>query len=187
MDLLQQNTKPFIFLIVISPPKDIVDYANKLKSEFHQEFGPYDGQYSKPHITICNFLLLEERQEKVLSAFQYGLAQIEPFLLELHDFNSFEKSNVIYLAVNDPPGLKSLRKQLSLMSQELWLKKNFSLSDKPHLTIARKLTSRTFALAKSAYQSKSYQNAFLVERLKVLRYDPGKRRYFDIGDLILGS
>ncbi|MDR8389546.1 2'-5' RNA ligase family protein [Aliifodinibius sp. S!AR15-10] len=187
--IFTQNSRDRLsgFLVVISPSKEVEGYTNDMKKEFYEQYGPYHGRYSKPHITVCNFPLLEERQDKVFSTLQQGFSEIDPFLLKLNGFGSFENSNVIYLNVEDSSKLRSLKQAFYHMSRKLWLVKNFNLVDTSHLTIARKLPPDIFELAKSAYLSRCYRNYFTVDSLKVLRYDMEKERYFDFGELKLGG
>lgn len=175
------------FLIVISPPEDVTSYVNELKSMFYKKYGSYEAMHSKPHITICNFPLLEERQEKVFSGLQNGLSQIDPFLLALKGFGSFPNSNVIYIDVEDSEELNSLREKFFRMNVELRIGKRLNLIDNYHLTIGKKLKPSVFESAKTEYLKRSYQNSFTVDKLKVLRFDFDARRYFEFGDLKLGD
>ncbi len=183
----QNRNRLFGYLVIISPPEDVTRFVNELKAEFYSKYGPYEGKYSKPHITICNFRLLEQRQDKVLSTFQNGLSEIDPFMLKINGFGSFENSNVIYLKVEETGQLTPLKKKLFHIKKKLWFKKNFYLFGIPHLTIAKKLEPAVFEAAAMDYCSRSYQNSFTVDRLKVLRYDSAERKHFDLGDLKLGD
>lgn len=175
------------FLIIISPPEGIKTFINGLKSEFYERYGHYDGRFSKPHITICNFPLLEGRQKKVFTGFQEKVAAIDPFIVELNDFDSFERSNVIYLNVEESAALNSLKKSLAYLHVELKLGNDFFLFKKPHITIGKKLNSDVFESSKSDFQLRAYQNSFIADKLKVLRYDFNENRYFEFMDLKFGE
>ena len=175
------------FLIIISPPDEIKTFINRLKSELYEKYGNYDGRFSKPHITICNFPLLEDRQEKVFTAFQKKMAAIDPFTVKLNNFDSFENSNVIYLKVEESTELNSLRESLAYLKVEAKLGNKFFLFNKPHITIGKKLDTDVFESSRSDFRLRTYQNSFIADRLKVLRYDFNESRYFEFIDLKLGE
>lgn len=183
----QYDTKLFGYLIVISPSKEVADYVSACKSDLHKEYGNYPSQHSDPHITICNYPLLEERQYNVLIGLQKGLISLEPFTLKLKDFGSFPGSNVIFVDIEESGDLKKLREILYVKNVHLWISKKFFLFTKPHLTIAKQLKPYIFDKVRSDYCGKSYQKQFWVDHLAILRYDFDQGRYTHIGDLRLGN
>jgi 2'-5' RNA ligase len=181
------SPKVFFFLIVISPPGAIDRYVSDLKTELFERYGSYPSRHSKPHITICSFPLLEERQQAVTAALQDGLSQIDPFLLHLRGFSTFDSSRVIYLDVEPSGQLDQLRAFFSEQKRSLRLGKKFDLFRNAHLTIAKSLQPAVFEPAKQDYLSRRYQNSFTVHHLQVLRYDPLRKRYLRFAKLALGA
>lgn len=181
------NTKLFGFLIVITPPPEIGTYVHTLKSEFYQMYGSYESRHSNPHITICNFPMFEDRQDKIFSSLQKNLSGINPFELKLNGFDCFPKSKVIYLHVEQSGGLKSLNNFFVYNKRQLRLGHNCHIVGDHHLTIAKGLHPDNFKSACGSYLPRSYRNSFLVDRLTVLRYDPDEGRYSKLMDLKLGN
>lgn len=165
------------FLIIISPPKEVETVVVDLKSEFRRKYGTYDAMYSRPHISICNFRLLEERGKDVFATFQSELAGLEPFLLQLDGFGCFRGSNVIHINVANSAELNKLRETFYRLSVKLWLRNSFILFETPHLTIAKKMQAGIFESARTAYLPRLYRHSFTVDKLKVLRYDFESKRY----------
>lgn len=183
----QSKTTPAFFLIVISPPETVCEYVNGLKAEFYLKYGSFSSRYSEPHITICSFWMLPERQEKVFSGLQSGLFDRNPFPVTLDGFDSFPGSNVIYINVEESDELELLKTYFIQKNRELRIEKKFIPPGILHLTIAKKLSPTVFELSKSDYLSRFYQSSFTVDRLKVLRYDFDKERYFSFGELKFGK
>lgn len=181
------STYPFGYLIVIAPQADIRTYVNDLKREFCQRYGPYESRHSKPHITISHFPLLKERQDKVLSLLQYGLSELEPFLLTLNGFGHFPNSNVIYLNVDQSAELKALSSFFLHSKESFRLGSNCTVIKNHHLTIAKSLQTDDFESACDRYLSKPYYSSFLVEKLNVFRYDPQQGSYSWLMHLKLGG
>lgn len=181
------ETRLFGFLIVITPSPEIETYVHTLKSEFYYRFGTYESMHSIPHITICHFPMLEERQDKVFSLLRKGLSEINPSYLNLNGFGHFINSNVIYLRVEQSEELRSLEKFFIHSKRQIRLGKRCIVVAKHHLTIAKGLKPDIFKSACDDYLSGSYHNSFWVDRLSVLRYDPYEGRYSKLMDLKLGK
>ena len=182
-----RKNKLFGFLTVISPPEPIMSHINHLKQGFYEKYGHYNGRFSKPHITICNFPLLSQRIEKVFSSLKSGLSELSPFQIQLNGFKSFKNSNVIYIDIENSKQLMLFRKKLIYMNVDLRLGKRFFLFDNPHLTIAKNLPNDIFESAKIDFLSRSFQSQFIVDKLTVLRYDLDEEKYFHFCDLPFGE
>jgi len=181
------DVKLFGFLIVITPSPEIVTYVNRLKSEFYQTYGKYRSMDSKPHISTCQFLMFDERQNNVLRSLQKSLSGISPFRLKLNGFGHFHGSNVIYLRVEQSEELESLKKLFVYSLQRLWIEKNKIVVKNHHLTVAKDIHPGIFNSACDNYLPRSYQNSFMVDKLTVLRYAPYEVKYSKIMDLKLGK
>lgn len=186
----EARKKLFGILIVISPPQNIAGDAEKLKHEFYRKYGSYESRHSKPHITLCNFILPEDRLDKVLASLQKDISQIRPFLLSLSGFGSFTGSNVIYMDVAESEELSLVRAFFVQKKAELKLGRPFSAPKKPHLTIAKNLKPGIFEAAAPEYLARTYRNVFMVTKLKVLGKELKTEtyvKYRDLGDLRLGG
>ena len=181
------EVKLFGFLIVITPSPEIVAYVNALKSEFYQTYGKYRSMDSKPHISICQFLMFDERQSNVLRSLQKSLSGISPFELKLNGFGHFRGSNVIYLRVEQSEELESLKKLFVYSLQRLWIEKNKIVVKNHHLTVAKDIHPGIFNSACDNYLPRPYHNSFMVDKLTVLRYAPYEARYSKLMDLKLGE
>ncbi len=181
------EVKLFSFLIVITPSPEIVTDVNRLKSEFYQMYGRYGSMDSKPHITVCQFLMFDDRQNNVLLSLQKSLARISPFELKLNGFGHFINSNVIYLRVAQSEELESLKNLFVYSLKRLWIEQNKIVIKKHHLTIAKGIHPGIFESAYDIYLPGSYRNSFIVNKLAVLGYAPYEARYSKLMDLKLGK
>ena len=181
------KVKLFGFLIVITPSPEVVAYVKRLKSEFYRMYGKYRSMDSKPHITICQFLMFDDRQKNVLRSLQKSLAAASPFELKLNGFGHFINSNVIYLSVEQSEELESLKSLFVYNLKRLWIEQNKIVIKKHHLTIAKDIHPGIFKSACDNYLPRPYHNSFMVDKLTVLRYAPFEAKYSKLMDLKLGE
>ena len=181
------EVKLFGFLIVITPSPEIITDVKRLKSEFYRTYGKYRSMESKAHITICQFLMFDDRQKNVLRSLQRSLTGISPFELELNGFGHFINSNVIYLRVAQSEELESLKNLFVYDLKRLWIEQNKIVIKKHHLTIAKDIHPGIFKSACDNYLPRPYHNSFVADKLTVLRYAPFEAKYSKLMDLNLGK
>lgn len=181
------DVKLFGFMIVITPSSEVVTYVDRLKSEFYQAYGKYRSMDSKPHISLCQFLMFDERQNNVLRSLQKSMSGIHPFRLKLNGFGHFLNSRVIYLHVEQSEELESLKNMFVYSLQRLWIEKSKIVVRNHHLTVAKDIHPGIFKSACDNYLKRSYQNSFIVDKLTVLRFAPYEAKYSKVMDLELGK
>ncbi|SMO71492.1 2'-5' RNA ligase family protein [Gracilimonas mengyeensis] len=164
------------YLVLISLPEEITNDVVSMKELFREEFGSFPSEHSVPHITVCSFLLMNNRSSEVFSLFQQSLQDIAPFQLAIDGFNYFE-NGVIYLQIKLSESFTEVSQQLNLCRKHLRIRKNYISSSVPHITIARGLPKQTLRQAKELWMPRSYYNTFEVNELTVLSYDFEENRY----------
>ncbi|HEX7847490.1 MAG TPA: 2'-5' RNA ligase family protein, partial [Chitinophagaceae bacterium] len=139
------NTIPgyrvYEYLLVLNPHEELWGRIMKVKEEFAEKYDTEHARWSRPHITLVNFLQYGMMEERLLSRLKV-VAMGQPALkVELKDFGSFP-SHTIYINVTSKVPVQNLVKEIRHETQKLMKlnddhKPHFILE--PHLTIARRL------------------------------------------------
>src|SRR5215208_1153179 len=91
------------YLLVLSPHEDLWNRILKVKGEFAEKFKAPAARYTKPHITLVNFLSLGMMEEKILQRLQTIAMGIAPFKIELKDYGSFPSHTIFINVVSKLP------------------------------------------------------------------------------------
>lgn len=165
------------FLILISLPSRISRQVSRMKKEFAKEFGPYHSQHSVPHLTVCSFLVLDSRSDDALALFRQRIEPLPPFKMQTNGFGFFEEGRVVHVQLEPSEHFDFISSELNRSRQELRIRKNYTSSNTPHITIARDLDRPVFEAAKDRFATLSYSEWFEVHELTVLEYDFEDRKY----------
>ncbi|MGB3775348.1 MAG: 2'-5' RNA ligase family protein [Leeuwenhoekiella sp.] len=127
-----------IYSLRIVPPLSISEEINNYKHLHISNFGKQPLAQSKPHITLAEFLMDTQYEDKLIRTFN-ELSSIEKFPIGITGFEMFEKSSVLFLNVSEPVGLKDIH----LKTKQLWQykirrkMKSITIPRKPHITISK--------------------------------------------------
>ncbi|MAL16391.1 MAG: hypothetical protein CL670_10560 [Balneola sp.] len=187
LPLFREDVKISEVLIVIEPPKEIVEYIALLKKEISEEFGDFTSRYSTAHVTVNDFLVADERMKPVLSAIEKHISEFKAFSIRLNGFSSFENGNTIFVNVEVPDSYNSLIDEFEILRQEVvkTKKKNFYNSRTPHITIANQLANSSFKELKKRFSPIHFNHEFSVEKLVILKRDKNLGKFEHIGDINL--
>lgn len=138
----------------------------------------YDSEeaYKRPaHFTLqIPFKIPEQAEEVIIPQLIYFAEDQEPFTVTLSGFNHF-RDDVIFIDVEDPTEMKALHRNLIDFLQE-----EAGFTDEmiryksltPHMTVAfRDLSSENFEKAWSEFQNRSFNYAFDVNSIYLLKHD----------------
>ncbi len=157
------------YLLVLSPSEQVSEYVLNEKRNFKIEFGTFVSEKSIPHITLSNVLINQERSYDFLSQLSKRLENLPNFKINISGFGSFYGSNTIHLNVNVDEAYQHLIMSLLIHKSAFFLRKSCNITDKPHITIARRLKDSVFEKAQQRYISKEYNNTFIANGLTVLQ------------------
>lgn len=177
LPLFTEDIRVNEFLILIEPPKNVIDYVTILKRELKEEFGSFRSEKSEINITVSNFMVTQKRMDHVLSEIQRRVSLLSAFEMRLQDFKVFEPENTLYIGVKPSYTFKTLVNEFRLLKKEVVKTTKFFSSETPHLTIGRKLDQRIFDQIKQRYLEKPFYYTFDVRRLKVLTRSSAKEKY----------
>jgi DNA polymerase-4 len=156
----------FEYLLVLSPPSNVWNEVVKIKKDFSSQYCFPKAEKLKPHITLANFRIEEDREELIIDAINELCLNQPPFEVRLRNYNFFPY-HTLYINVEKKSFIidfvKTLKKKLSLPGSRA----RFSFN--PHLTIARGLTQEIFLKAKQHYEGKEFEASFIINSIVLLK------------------
>ena len=150
-----------------------------VKKHFADKYKAETALYSKPHLTLVNFVqygVVEERLLNRLNAIALGY---QPIKIELKDYGSFP-SHTIYINITSKVPIQDLVKQIRTEAQQLMKLNNDNKPHfimEPHLTVARKLQPWQYEKGWLEYSNKSFTGRFIADAMLLLKRPVGEMKY----------
>jgi 2'-5' RNA ligase len=177
LPLFTEDIKVKDFFILIEPPKNVIDYVSILKKELKEDFGLFDSEKVKAHITVSNFLVTQKRMDDVLAKIQRIVSLFSTFEMRLQDFKVFESGNTFYIGVQPSYTFNSLTNEFQSIKKEVVKTTKFYNNEPPHLTIARNFNTKVFSQIKDRYLEKPFYYTFDVKKLTLFTRSNAKENY----------
>src|SRR5579875_1760403 len=158
------------YLLVLDPPdilrKKIVD----IKTEFAEKYKTDVARYTKPHITLINWISLELMEEKMIQRLQNIAMGITPFKIELKDYGSFP-SHTIFINVTSKVPIQSLVREMKQAQRLMTLNRENKphFIEEPHLTICRKLKPWQYEEGWLEYSNRQFTGRFIADSMLLLK------------------
>ncbi len=158
------------YLLVLNPHEYLRDKISQVKKDFYEKYKAPTALYSKPHITLVNFVQFEIREAPMLNRLKRIAMGYQPFKVDLKDYGSFP-SHTIYINVESKQQVKNLVKELKPAQQLMALNKENKphFMDNPHLAIARKLLPWQYEKGWLDYSNRYFTGSFIVEEMLLLK------------------
>ena len=171
--------KVYEYLLVLNPHEELRNKIMQVKQQFYDTYKSQIALYSKPHITLVNFVQYEMFEERIMNHLQTIAMGFHPIKIELKDYGSFP-SHTIYINITSKLPVQSLVKQIRAESQRLMKldadnKPHFILE--PHLTIARKLLPWQYEKGWLEYSHKHFTGRFIADNMLLLKRPVGEMKY----------
>jgi len=171
--------KIYEYLLVLNPHEELRNKIMQVKQQFHDTYKATTALYSKPHITLVNFVQYELFEERILNRLKTIAMGYHPVKIELKDFGSFP-SHTIYINIISKLPIQGLVKQVRTETQRLMKldadnKPHFFLE--PHLTIARKLAPWQYEKGWLEYSHKHFTGRFIADGMLLLKRPVGELKY----------
>ncbi len=99
------------YLLVLSPPEDLWQKIMKIKEDFADKYKNEVARFTKPHITLINWVSLELMEERMIQRLQTIAMGITPFKIELKDYGSFP-THTIFINVTSKIPIQSLVREM---------------------------------------------------------------------------
>jgi len=157
------------YLMIISPPDNIIKEISRYKRASVNVIGHFDGMHSTANITIthqtrCKPFLAQPAIEQMAKR----LSTMPPVELQINGFGFFnhaQSAKTIYAVVAITPKTESwfrlLKKQMGIKVQ------NFV----PHIIIARNIPITAFNKLWPNFENREWSETFMVDSLTILHRD----------------
>ena len=167
------------YLLVLSPHEELWNRILKEKEAFAEKYKSDNARWSKPHITLANFLQYELMEERLLNRLKMVAMGFHPLKVELKDYGSFP-SHTIYINVMSKLPVQSLVKTIRTEAQRLMKlndenKPHFILE--PHIPVARKLQTWQYEKGWMEYSHKHFTGRFIADAMLLLKRPMGESKY----------
>ncbi|HEY9340184.1 MAG TPA: 2'-5' RNA ligase family protein [Hanamia sp.] len=158
------------YLLVLNPHEDLRDKIMQVKKEFSEKYKTPSAMYSKPHITLVNFIQFEMMEERLLNRLKIIAMGYPAFKVELKDYGSFP-SHTIFINIESKQQVQNLSKELRPAQQLMTLNKDNKphFINDPHLTIARKLLPWQYEKGWLDYSHRHFTGRFIANDMLLLK------------------
>jgi 2'-5' RNA ligase len=192
------NTMPgyriYEYLLVLNPHEALRNKIMQVKQHFFDKYKNSTALYSKPHLTLVNFVQYQLTEERLVNRLQAIAMGCPPVKIELKDYGSFP-SHTIYINITSKVPIQNLVKNIRAEAQRL-----MKLNDEnkphfitePHLTIARKLEPWQYEKAWLEFSNLSFTGRFIADAMLLLKRPVGEMKYeivqrFEFKNLPVGT
>lgn len=169
------------YLLVLSPHQELGEKVMKIKEEFAEKYKANIARYTKPRITLVNFITWGMMEEKILQRLQAIAMGITPFKVELKDYGSYP-SHTIFINVVSKVPIQNLVKELKdaqrLMKMNNENKPHFI--DEPQLTVSGKLKPWQYEQGWLEYSRRNFTSRFIADNMLLLKRPSGEKTTFQI-------
>jgi len=169
------------YLLVLNPPENLWQKIMKIKEGFASKYKNEIAKFTKPHITLANWVgleLIEERMAQRLQTIAMGTA---PFKVELKDFGSFP-SHTIFINVVSKVPVQSLIREMKQAQRLMTLNRENKphFITEPHLSICRKLKPWQYEEGWLEYSHRQFTGRFIADSMLLLKRPAGQKVKFQI-------
>jgi 2'-5' RNA ligase len=177
------NTTPgykiYEYLLVLNPNEALRDKIMQVKQHFFDTYKNASAVYSKPHITLVNFVQYQMMEERLLNRLQAVAMGCPPVKIEMKDYGSFP-SHTIYINITSKIPIQNLVKNIRTEAQRLMKlndenKPHFIME--PHMTIARKLEPWQYEKGWLEFSHLHFTGRFIADAMLLLRRPIGEMKY----------
>jgi 2'-5' RNA ligase len=165
------------YLLVAHPDTTVNAQVMEEKQFFSAQYRDVAAIKARPHITVANFLAKEEMEATIIRWMHRIISSQKSFRVTLDQYGGFAQ-HTIYLRVQDHEPFQQLAKELKVVDQYV---RSYGcpamyMSNRPHITIARRLPDIVYREAIAEYQQKAFHASFDVKELVLLR----RQHQFDV-------
>ena len=166
------------YLLILTPPEDLQNKIMKVKNEFYDKYKASTALYSRPHLTLVNFVQFEMMEERIVNHLKTVAMGYPVFKVELKDFGSFP-SHTIFINVDSKLQVKNLAKALRPAQRVMTLNKDNKphFIDEPHISIARRLLPWQYEQGWLEYSNKHFTGRFIADSMLLLKRRVGDKAY----------
>jgi len=162
--------KIYEYLLVLNPHEALRDKIMQVKQYFFDKYKNSTAIYSKPHVTLVNFVQYGMMEERLLNRLEVIAMGCSPIKVELKDYGSFP-SHTIYINVVSKVQIMDIVKELKASQKLMKLddeNKPHFLTE-PNINIARKLLPWQYEKSWIEYEHKHFHGRFIADHVLLLK------------------
>ena len=171
-----------LYFIAVVPHRELRLKCRNYSKDFADRFNSVKSFKNFPHITIIKPFRVDENQEDfMVKNFSEMNLNSPPFKVFLKDFGCFPNKNQPAIFINPEN-----KEELQILYDEVQPKMSFYPYAKlyPHLTVAYKdLSPDNFKKAWEEYQTKTFEDSFLADKICLFKHDSQKWNLLSIKKL----
>ena len=166
------------YLLVLNPPQILWDKIKEIKDAFADKYKNEIARFTKPHISLINWVSLELMEERMIQRLQAISMGITPFKVELKDYGSFP-SHTIFINVISKVPIQSLVREMKQAQRLMTLNKENKphFIETPHLSICRKLKPWQYEEGWLEFSHRQFTGRFIADSMLLLKRRVGDKGY----------
>jgi 2'-5' RNA ligase len=171
--------KIYEYLLVLNPHEALREKIMQVKQYFFDTYKNPTAIYSKPHVTLVNFVQYGMMEERLINRLEVLAMGCPPIKVELKDYGSFP-SHTIYINITSKIPVQSLIKSIRAEAQRLMKLNNDNKPHfimEPHLTIARKLQPDQYEKGWQEFSNLHFTGRFIADGMLLLRRPINEMKY----------
>jgi 2'-5' RNA ligase len=169
------------YLLVLNPPEDLWQKIMKIKEGFADKYKNEIARFTKPHITLINWVSLELMEERMIQRLQTIAMGTTPFKVELKDYGSFP-THTIFINVTSKVPVQSLVKEMKQTQKLMTLDKDNKphFIETPYISICRKLKPWQYEEGWLEFSNRQFTGRFIADSMLLLKRTAGEKTKFQI-------
>ena len=166
------------YLLVLNPPEELWQKIIRIKSDFADKYKNEIARFTKPHITLINWVSLELMEERMMQRLQTISMGITPFKVELKDYGSFP-SHAIFINVISKVPIQSLVREMKQAQKLMTLNRENKphFIETPHISICRKLKPWQYEEGWLEFSHRQFTGRFIADSMLLLKRRVGDKGY----------
>lgn len=172
------------YLLVINPNTEISRDVKAFKQQVAGVLGMYNSRYSQAHISLFRSVFPEKYEHDFVYLLENIARKQSGFAIYTSRFDYFQHGphkRTLYVNVANPKPLAELRKRVL---QELDIKPN---DFKPHITVARAISTAEFEKVYPLFENQMYVRSFNCHSFLLLRRPATGGVYERVRELVFGE
>ncbi|GAA0551824.1 2'-5' RNA ligase family protein [Chitinophaga japonensis] len=179
-----QESPLYDYLVVINPDAQLIGEVRMFKERIARELGIFTSRYSRAHISLFRSVFPEKFQDDCIDLLEEIARRQSGFTLYTSKFDHFDHGSVkrtIYVNIANPKPVVELRKRILQLFE---LKPN---DYKPHITVARAISTSEFEKVYPQFDNQLFVRSFSCRGFALLRKPAAGGAYELVREFTFGA
>ena len=186
---IKMKTSVSLYSLAIRPDSAICLMVKEIKRLLRKLFGRHFGSAnSEAHLSLFEFYATNSNYHIILNVLRKEIARLSSFEINFSKFDEFAGSNTFFISPSEKSSKSIIQhcKQIKpvfydLKKSEQIIRYKDSSFKKPHMTVARQLTSELLNLAKESFIR--FEGTFMCDAFVIRKFNPQIGQYEVIDSL----